>query len=148
MRFNVYTTSMQPVLRPGDALIVEGGAIAEVTPGAIVVVHNGNVWIVHRLIRRRVVGGRLCLQTKGDNRSRADSGIDGSAPIGVVKSVERGERSLSLLTWRARHGGRVLACLSRAQAGLYVPAPGVLRRLIMGGMRRGIYILALLVYKL
>jgi signal peptidase I len=146
MRFYVPTTSMLPTLRPGDALIVERGAAAEVAPGALVVIRNGNIWVVHRLIHRKANGGNVYLQTKGDNQLNADPGFDGAAPMGVARSILREENKIDLFSWRARTGGRILAWISGAQAGWSAPAPGRFRRLILEGMRRGISVLSRLVY--
>ena len=148
IRFTVSTTSMLPTLRPGDALIVEGEAAAGVRPGEMVVIRNGNTWVVHRLIRRKVSGERYCFVTKGDNRRLADPGFDATAPVGVVKRIQRGEESIDLETWQAKYGGRVLAWLSAVQAELGALETGLFRRLITRGLQRGIYRLAWLVYKI
>jgi signal peptidase I len=145
--FHVFTTSMLPALQPGDALIVERAAAAEVTPGALVVIRNGNAWVVHRLIRRQAAGQSLHLLTKGDHRLFADSRFEGALPVGVVKSIQRGNRSIDLSTQRARFGGLVIAWISRIQANLYRRPLGRLRKVILQSLYQGIYILAVLVYK-
>lgn len=139
---------MLPTIHPGDTLLVQGTLAVSVETGAMVVVRNGNTWVVHRLIRRKPVGEILRLLTKGDNRLSADLSFETSRPIGVVTSLQRGNSSISLLTWRARIGGRGLALLSWVQAKLYLPAPGLVRKLILRGLHHGIYFLAILVYKL
>jgi hypothetical protein len=146
VRFLVSTSSMLPTLRPGDALIVERGAAAEVTPGALVVIRNGNAWVVHRLIYRKVSGGSIYLQTKGDNQLSADPGFDGAAPMGVARRVLREESSIDLFAWRARTGGLILAWLSRTQAGWSAPTPGRFRQFTLESLRRGISLLSRLVY--
>ena len=147
VRFHVFTTSMLPTLRPGDALLVQGTAATEAVAGSLVVVRTGNSWIVHRLIQHVTVGESLHLITKGDNRQFPDPGFESSLPIGVVTSIQRGDRTIHLFTWRARYGGRLLAWLSRGQVDLHQPAPGLLRKILLRVLHQGIYILALLVYK-
>jgi hypothetical protein len=139
---------MLPTLQPGDALIVEGEYATEAEPGALVVIRNDNTWLVHRLIRRTAGGKHLSLLTKGDNRLLADPGFDSTAPVGVVKIIQRGERSISLHTRRVKYGGRLLAWLSSQQAALGVPEPGPARRLLIKGLQKGIYLLASQVYKI
>ena len=147
IRFHVSTTSMLPTLRPGDELIVVGETSAGAEPGALVVIRNDNAWVVHRLIRRKVSEEGFCLLTKGDNRLLADPGYVGPAPVGVVKRIQRGERSIDLYTRQAKYGGRGLAWLSSVQAELGTSEPGLVRRIIIKGLQRGIYSLASLVYK-
>lgn len=147
VRFHVFTTSMLPTLRPGDALIVERAAVAEFVPGALVVIRNGSAWVVHRLILRQTAGQSLHLLTKGDHQLFADTGFEGALPVGVVQSIQRGNCSIDLSAQRARYGGLLIAWISRIQAGLHRPAPGFLRKLILQGLYQGIYILAMLVYK-
>ncbi len=60
----------------------------------------------------------LFLLTKGDNRLLADPGVDGTGPVGVVKRIQRGEKSIDLDTRQAKYGGRVVAWLSGRQAEL------------------------------
>jgi hypothetical protein len=139
---------MLPTLKPGDALIVEGEPAVEAEPGALLVIRNENTWLVHRLIRRTAGGERLHLLTKGDNRLLADPGFAATRPVGVVKSIQRGERSIDLQTRRAKFGGRILAWLSGRQAALGAPEPGPARRLLIQGLQRGIYLLASQVYKI
>jgi hypothetical protein len=147
VRFHVFTTSMLPTLRPGDTLLVRRASLAEIAPGALLVIRQGSAWIVHRLLRQLSFKDDLYLRTKGDNRLLADPLFDASQLIGVVQSIYRGSHKISLYTWRARVGGRLLAWLSWMQAKLYQPAPGLFHKIILQGLHGGIYILARLVYK-
>lgn len=147
VRFHVFTTSMLPTLRPGDVLLVRRASVVEIAPGALLVIRQGSAWIVHRLLRQLSLKDGLHLQTKGDNRLFADPLFEASQLIGVVQSIHRGNRQISLNTRRARWGGRLLAWLSWMQAKLYRPAPGLFYTAILRGLQQGIYILARLVYK-
>lgn len=60
-------TSMAPLIRTGDRLVVKCAAAGELTRGDIIVYFDGGVFIVHRLIDRRnhATGRQVC--QKGDN---------------------------------------------------------------------------------
>lgn len=137
---------MLPTLCPGDALLVQRAFAAEVAPGDLLVIRHGSAWMVHRLLQLPAMGGGFYLLTKGDNRLFADPVFESSQLIGAVKSIQRGNRTIHLFTWQARLGGRALAGLSWTQGKLYKPAPGLLRKILLQVLRRGIYILARLVY--
>jgi signal peptidase len=67
------TGSMEPKVRPGDALVVQPKAASELQPGQVVVVHDPAVrgrLLSHRLVARL---SNSELITKGDANANADS---------------------------------------------------------------------------
>lgn len=148
MRFHVSTTSMLPTLQPGDGLVVEGATATDVKTGDLVIIRNEHTWVAHRLIQRNASPGCLRWLTKGDHRLLADTCFDGTALVGVVKIIQRGERSIRLDIWQVERGGCALAWLSGWQAALGASKAGPTRRLLIKILQWGVSLLASLVYKI
>ena len=124
VRFTIASASMWPTLAPGDEVRVRGAAGGEARPGDIVFWRAGEVWLAHRLIARSGSGAAAQLITKGDNSPRPDPAWPAGRLCGVVAGARRGGQE-----WRpARWPAVVLAGLSRAQAAVWRPQPGPLRR--------------------
>ena len=76
----VSSSSMEPALRRGDAVLVRRTPFDRVVPGDVVVFDTGAGSVVHRVVR--VEDGRLV--TQGDANASPDSdGVDESALDGV-----------------------------------------------------------------
>lgn len=83
-RLAVTGTSMLPLLRPGDLVVVAPGAHAYPV-GTIVVFRQGEQLVVHRVVRR---WGPEHWLTKGDN-GPVDEPIVAASIIGVVIAADR-----------------------------------------------------------
>jgi signal peptidase I len=110
--------SMRPLLRDGDAVLVEHTACV-VQPGDIVVVRTQAGLVVHRVLRR-LPGATLI--TRGDNTAAADPPIAEAALVGRVSRLRRGHHELDIVAARWRLAGRGIALALRAE--------GRLRRLL------------------
>lgn len=89
----VQTASMQPVFRPGDAVIAWRVPPQQLKVGDIISyrsLHDSRVIISHRLVSKQLKGGDLRLLTKGDAVSTPDPPISASAVVGQVSAVAPG----------------------------------------------------------
>ncbi len=116
VRFVVPTTSMLPLLRPGDRVVVRRTAPGAVRVGDVIVVGRGSGWIVHRVIARSEKDGAFQFVTKGDNCTSPDPPFDATELIGVVTGVERGFDGTSMESRRAAWINRAAGYLSRLHA--------------------------------
>ncbi len=89
VRFKARGSSMFPLVRDGDNLLVEPVEIASLRVGDILLcsVQSDRV-IVHRVVRRRKADGKFLLQ--GDRVSEPDGWIDSVHILGRVTEIERG----------------------------------------------------------
>lgn len=135
IHFTVPTSSMLPILAPGDRVIVRGVRAEEVRLGDIAMANVGEGWRVHRVIGRRVVDETTLLVTKGDNCAEADAALPAAQVCGVVVAVLRDGHQASLLSRRARCAGMLLTLLSRAQWLMQRTLRGVTRRVALKASR-------------
>lgn len=111
-------TSMLPLLRQGDQLLVAHGR-QDVRRGDIVVFRREDGLIAHRVLRVMSHQGKLILRTKGDNVLELDPASDEDELVGRVLQVRRGELVLDLDARLWHWMGRWVARLMLAQAALY-----------------------------
>lgn len=84
----VASSSMSPVLKPGDRIFIEPAGNAEIKPGLVVVFNSPEgKKIVHRIVKR---SGYL-IQTSGDSNRRLDKPVHIYDVIGKVKGIEIAE---------------------------------------------------------
>ena len=131
IRFGIPTSSMSPILMPGDQVIVRGVTPDHLRLGDILVVRQQGAWIAHRLIRQSIKGGSLFL-LKGDNSAEPDNPYSAADLYGVVDTVEHCGRAHSLRTSQAIGWGMVVARLSRLQASLWRVRPDFIKRFLLG----------------
>ena len=111
--------SMVPAVAPGDRVCVRAIAPSALSPGDIIAVRRGGLFVVHRLAR--VEHGMLV--TKGDRNARADPPIPVDLVVGKVCRIARSYGTTDLSTpsglmrdWWDRRLGSVLAGSSRIQS--------------------------------
>ncbi len=105
-RIPITGTSMLPLIRKGDHVLVAHGS-DEVRRGDVVVIRHGDKLIAHRVLRICTdVKSHRTFITKGDNAPQCDPPWSSSEIVGRVLSISRGEEELSLDTpfWRALGG--------------------------------------------
>jgi signal peptidase I len=134
IRFRVPTRSMYPTLAPGDLIVARQADVGALQLGDVVLLKEGDTWIVHRLVGWRTEAGERWFLTKGDNLPKADP-TPASHLYGVVETVERRGRYCHLLSPRARWLGRAIAHLSLFQSQLWSPRPSLVRRLSVKSIR-------------
>jgi len=107
-RFQASGASMSPFIKNGDVLTLVAGNHRRIRIGDVVAFHHphtGNL-IIHRIVKLSVKTFLL----KPDNGLRVDGWISRQAIIGIVQSVERGERPHNLGLGREKW---LIAYLSR-----------------------------------
>jgi signal peptidase I len=131
--FTVRTMSMQPMFVPGDRLIVRSltGGAPNIGDAVVRKGENGKGWVVHRLIGKSTRAGRLWLETKGDNTSQADAGLEAEELVGVAVGIQRGAREASLQAQQARLMNNWIARLSRRQSIMYPHRLGLMGSLTL-----------------
>lgn len=81
----VASSSMSPVLKPGDSIITEPVRDAEIKPGMVVVFRSPDGRkIVHRVVKR----SGYFVQTAGDSNRRLDEPIHFYDILGKVKDLD------------------------------------------------------------
>jgi predicted nucleotidyltransferase len=103
LRLTADGSSMQPMIRPGDILEIQGAASESIRRGDIIALRRGMAVQVHRVLRTEHCGEIFRFLTRGDFSPTVDGWFDSSLLIGRVSVVRRGERRMELRT----HGGRL-----------------------------------------
>jgi len=124
VQFTVPTSSMSPILAPGDRVMVKRVRAVELTVGDLVVQKLGrsndaaSAWMVHRLIQKQTESDSVRLITKGDNASLADAPWTETGLSGRVVSVRKNgsARAIDLTTRRARFFARLFAFFSMIES--------------------------------
>lgn len=112
LRLQVTGSSMLPVVRPGDTLLVEGARAEEVLEGDIVLVGRDRRLCAHRVVRR--LGGSRLL-TRGDAMAAPDPIVSGEEVLGRVSFIVRNGRRIEA-SRKKRLLGAVIAALVRRSA--------------------------------
>lgn len=103
VRFTAHGSSMHPLVRNGDILLVEPSWNNSLRVGAIVLcrVSSGRV-VVHRVIHKRRNQHEFVYLIQGDNIKESDGWFSSKDIIGKIVSIERQGVFLDLSTPRAR----------------------------------------------
>lgn len=94
--------SMFPFLRKGDLLTVEPVSMGEIKRGDIVVFESEEKWIAHRVIHIHSKEGAIQIRTRGDARISSDTAINKANYVGLVSSIERDSKKISLRSFRKK----------------------------------------------
>ncbi len=94
MRYKALGGSMAPFIKDGSVLTVKPNK--RIFIGDIILYKGGGGLIAHRVIRKRKVGGRAFLITKGDNLGYRDALVSSSEILGKVVVMESGERRIQM----------------------------------------------------
>jgi signal peptidase I len=92
LRLQVISDSMWPLLRAGDAVIVQPLEPAAIRVGDVLVVQCGAELITHRLIAVEGERWMMC----GDNALLADAPVGRAECVGRVEAIERGAYQIDL----------------------------------------------------
>lgn len=113
--FRVSSGSMHPLLRVGEEVCIEPATAADLQVGEIAAFETGAGLVIHRIVRRRSVGGSVQLIEMSDVYLHAGP-VESGAAIGRVVAIGRGKRRIDLQRPIAQKCGRVTA---RARYRLY-----------------------------
>ncbi len=94
IRLKVLGTSMLPSVWPGDIVSIEGGAVAAVARGDIVLYESDDGFFVHRIVETLRTEESLHLVTRGDAVPQNDPIISKPQLLGRVSSIYRGGRTI------------------------------------------------------
>jgi hypothetical protein len=108
VRLKVTSSSMSPMLGPGDVIYLEFFPPGRLKTGDIVVYLDGQVPVTHRLIN---AGPRLCL-TKGDALLRFDPPVDPTKILGRVVAYENHGKLIRITGLRWQLINRIAGALS------------------------------------
>jgi signal peptidase len=97
LRFRARGTSMLPLVRDGDVLLVAPVHPAMVQIGDLVLCSSeGGRVVVHRVIRKEVSQEGRWFTVQGDAAARADGAIPEAQVYGRVAAIERGAANIDL----------------------------------------------------
>jgi hypothetical protein len=130
--------SMTPLIRPGDELLVDFGAMP-VHFGQVVLFSQRHVQVAHRFVGWDTTGDTPMLLAKGDAEALADAPIPTDLVLGVVRAIRRGPdlaptlvglggrraAILAQVSWWSDRGVRVVRRLTR-------PMPTSIGRPLLG----------------
>lgn len=118
IRFEARGSSMDPLLRDGDILLVEPVKQRLLRVGEVVICsnHSGNV-IVHRVLRRQVRSDGAYYLVQGDQALQPDGWIPQGKVYGRVRSIDRGNTHINMRNLLLRLLGMVAVLRSRGQIG-------------------------------
>jgi len=120
-RAELWGTSMAPMIRHGDCVVVETAPLAELTPGEVVVYRNaGRLLVAHRLLEV-VPGpdGPEALMQAQDPASVVDR-VPAASVLGRVVAVERAGPFIRWARRLARLGRRILSSIrQKKSAGVF-----------------------------
>jgi signal peptidase I len=92
VRLTVTSESMRPLVRGGDAVVVQPIEPRALRPGNVIVVQRGGEWITHRLVAIDERGWH----THGDNTRTSDPPAAAAEIVGRVIAIERGDHTIDL----------------------------------------------------
>jgi signal peptidase I len=86
--------SMLPTVWPGDTLVIERIACADVSEGDIVMFKSARRFVAHRVVNRSNEPTNLKLQTRGDALPRPDAAVPSGDLLGKVSYILRSGKSI------------------------------------------------------
>ena len=88
---------MYPIIRDGDTVEIDPADISSAYCGDIIFFSSSDgKTLIHRVISRKKINGRITLITKGDSSLSYDGRIDQSGLLGRVKSIEKENGTLRI----------------------------------------------------
>jgi signal peptidase I len=137
LRFRIASSSMSPLIEPGDEVVVAAASTETLRPGDIVVAAvPGRPFVVHRLVAIRREGDAVRLVTRGDRSSIPDPAWSTDAVVGRAVAVIRAGRTLDLIRGRGRAVMVMQGWLARLEAVVYGVLRGVASALLGRWMPR------------
>ncbi len=111
--FSSQGTSMNPVLKEGDEILVERVSYEQLRFGNLITYERNGIFITHRfLYLNRQHKGTAMIITKADNRSKLDKPVPVSCLIGRVAEVKRNGQTIASETSFWHFVARLIAFLS------------------------------------
>ncbi len=121
LRFRARGSSMHPLVRGGDILVVRPVEQDEMKVGDIVLYRAPSAGIVaHRIVEMHTRGGQALLVVRGDATSTPDPQVLWSQVLGRVVSIERRGRTIVAENWTSRHAAPFYRGLFRLRRRCYL----------------------------
>jgi signal peptidase I len=121
----VISSSMSPMIRSGDQVLVERTGYDNLRFGDIIVFKNDKRLIVHRIIGKREVGGEYYLLEKGDAVLQS-SLVPPKQIIGRVVNIRKQGKTILVISGFGRLFQLILACISYTSLRLSVMLKNIL----------------------
>lgn len=114
IRFTAKGTSMHPLIRDGDVVLVAPLKQKKINKGDVVLftVGNGRA-LLHRIVNIRKSRGDVEFLIQGDHSIHSDGNISKSNILGLMVAVERGELQISANRFVYRILGRLASIYLR-----------------------------------
>jgi len=108
------SNSMFPFIRSGDQIVIKKTSPERIAAGDIITFKRGGIFVTHRVILKRMRGGRLFFLERGDRYSNASIHyVNAEAVIGLVMTIQRGSKSVAM-------GSFTVKCLNRLIGALFL----------------------------
>jgi signal peptidase I len=121
LRFRARGSSMHPLVRDGDILVVRPVNQDEMKVGDVVLYRAAGAGIVaHRIVEKHTRRGQGFLVVRGDATGRPDPQVLWSQVLGRVASIERRGRTIVAESWTSRHAAPFYRGLFRLKRRCYL----------------------------
>jgi hypothetical protein len=104
--------SMTPTIRDGEWVIVRRMRAEEVGLGDVVIYQAGNIFVAHRVIRKRARDGDIYFTVKGDAHLAAEGEITQEEIVAKVVALQKTDKRIDMDRPRWRLANRLIACCS------------------------------------
>lgn len=104
--------SMRPAIYGGEWVVVRRVSAEKVRIGDVVIYQAGNVFVAHRVIRKRVQDGRVYFTVKGDAHLEAEGEIALEEIVAKVVALQKMDKRIDMDRPRWRLANRMIALCS------------------------------------
>lgn len=105
LKLRVGGMSMFPFLQNGDIALIQKLAVKELKVGNVIVFKQADKWIAHRLLKTKIMQGRLIFLTKGDAAVHADTPFTEEHYAGKIIAIFRNGEKIKIDTLlKSRYG--------------------------------------------
>ena len=112
-RLSVTSSSMSPLLKPGDCIFIQKVDPNLLKIGDLIVLNRESNLIIHRFFKVDQEGR---YHTKGDNRTLCDPPVSAADILGIVVGIERSQKSFDLTRQKWVRMNRILGMISEWEA--------------------------------
>lgn len=123
--------SMTPSIRGGEWIAVRRVSPERIAVGDVVIYENDDLFVAHRVIRKRCKDGRIYITTKGDAHLGAEAEIPAEKVLAKAIALKKPGRIIEMDSFRWRLTNSLIAYYSLFIDNLYRSVPflhGALRR--------------------
>ena len=107
-----FGSSMKPTIYGGEWVIARRVNAEKVRIGDVAIYQAGNVFVAHRVIRKRVQNGKVYFTIKGDAHLAAEGEIAAGEIVAKVVALQKMDKRIDMDRPRWRLANRMIACCS------------------------------------